>query len=55
MNNFLSNEKRNTDYFKKTPYFKPTSQISKYTEEQQKYQTIFSLQHSQITQKNSNN
>ena len=51
MNSFLSNEKRNTDYFTKTPYFKPTSQISKYTEEQHKFQTIFSLQHSQITQK----
>ena len=51
MNNFLSNEKPNTDYFTETPYLKPTSQISKYTEEQQKLQTIFSLQHSQITQK----
>ena len=49
MNSFLSNEKRNTDYFTKTPYFKPTSQISKYTEEQQKFQIIFNLKHSQIT------
>ena len=33
INILLSNEKRNTDYFTKTPYFKPTFQISKYTEE----------------------
>ena len=47
----LSNEKRNTDYFIKTPYFKPTFQTSKYTEEQQKFLTMFTFQHSQITQK----
>ena len=51
MINIISNQKRNTDYFKKTPYFKPTFQISKYTEEQQKFLTRFSFQHSQITQK----
>ena len=28
INNIISNEKRNTDYFTKTPYFKPTFQIS---------------------------
>ena len=33
----LSNEKRNTDCFTKTPYFKPTFQISKYTTEQQNF------------------
>ena len=41
----MSNKKRNTDYFTKT--FK----ISHYTEEQQKFQTMFNFQHSQITQK----
>ena len=51
INNILSNEKRNTDYFTKTPYFKPTFQIAKYTEEQQKFLTKFNFQHSQITQK----
>ena len=34
----------------KTPYFKPIFQISKYTEEQQKFLTLFNLQDSQITQ-----
>ena len=29
--NILSNEKRNTDYFTKTPYFKPTFNITNYT------------------------
>ena len=29
INNILSNEKRNTDFFTKTSYFKPTFQISK--------------------------
>ena len=46
-----SNEKRNTDCFTKTPYFKSTFQLSKYTEEQQKFLTMFNLQHSQLTQK----
>ena len=50
-NNILRNEKRNKDYFTKTPYFKPLFQISKYTEEQQKFLTRFNFQHSQITQK----
>ena len=31
----MSNEKQNTDYFTKTPYFKPTFQTLKYTEEEQ--------------------
>ena len=36
INNLISNEKRNTDYFTKTPYFKPTFKISPYTEQQEK-------------------
>ena len=51
INNIISNEKRNTDYFTKTPYFKPTFKISHYTEEQQKFLTMFNFEHSQITQK----
>ena len=51
INNIISNKKRNTDYFTKTPYFKPTFKISHYTEEQQKFLTMFNFQHSQITQK----
>ena len=35
--NIISNEKINTDYFTKTPYFKPTFKISHYTEEQQSF------------------
>ena len=50
INNIISNKKRNTDYFTKTPYFKPTFKISGYTEEQQKIITLFNFQHSQITQ-----
>ena len=50
-NDILSIEIRNTDYFTKTPYFKPTFQISNYPEEQQKFLTMFNFQHSQITQK----
>ena len=50
INNIISNEKRNTDYFTKTPYFKPTVNITNYTEEQQKFLTMFNFQHSQITQ-----
>ena len=46
----LSNEKRNTDYFTKTPYFKPTFNITNYTKEQQTFLTMFNFQHSQITQ-----
>ena len=45
-----SNEKRNTDYFTKTPYFKPTLNITSYTEDQQKFLTMFIFQHSHITQ-----
>ena len=43
-------KRRKTDYFTKTPYFKPTFKISHYTEEQQKFLTMFNFQHSQITQ-----
>ena len=50
INNIISNEKRNTDYFTKTPYFKTTFKISHYKEERQKVLTMFSFQHSQITQ-----
>ena len=50
INNIISN-KKNTDYFTKTPYFKPTFKISHYTEEQQKFLTMFNFQHSQKTQK----
>ena len=54
INDIISNEKRNIDYFTKTTYFKPTFYISKYTEEQQKFLTMFNFQHSQITQKKLN-
>ena len=50
INRIISNEKRNTDYFTKTPYFKPTFKISHYTEQQQKLLTMFNFQHSQLTQ-----
>ena len=50
INNIVSNEKRNTDYFTKTPYFKPTFNITNYTKEQQKFLTMFNFEHSQITQ-----
>ena len=50
INNIVSNEKRNTDYFTKTPYFKPTFKITNYTKEQQKFLTVFKFEHSQITQ-----
>ena len=36
--------------FTKTPYFKPTFNITNYTEDQQKFLTMFNFQHSQITQ-----
>ena len=49
INNIVSNEKRNTDYFTKTPYFKPTFSITIYTKEQQKFLTMFNFEHSQIT------
>ena len=51
INKILSTEKRNTDKFTKTVYSKPTFEISKYTEEQQKSLTMFIFQHSQIIQK----
>ena len=41
INNIISNEKKNTDFFSKTPYFKPTFNISHYTEEQQNFLTMF--------------
>ena len=50
INNIINNEKKNSDYFTKTPYFKPTFIITNYTKEQQKFLTIFYFQHSQITQ-----
>ena len=50
INNIISNEKRNTDSFTETPYFKPTFNITNYTKEQQKFLTMFNFQHSQITQ-----
>ena len=50
INNIISNEKRNKDYFTKTPYFKPLFNITNYTEDEQKFLTIFNFQHSQITQ-----
>ena len=50
INNKISNEKRNTDYFTKTPYFKPIFDITNYTKDQKKFLTMFNFQHSQITQ-----
>ena len=50
INNIISNEKRNTDYFTKTPSFKTTFIITNYTKEQQKFLTMFNFEHSQITQ-----
>ena len=50
INNIISNEKRNTDYFTKAPYFKPTFNITNYTKKQQKFLTMFNFEHSQITQ-----
>ena len=41
INNIRSNGKRNTGYFTKSPYFKSTFKISHYTEEQQKFLTMF--------------
>ena len=50
INNIISNEKRNTAYFTKVSYFKPTFDITNYTKDQQKFLTMFNFQHSQITQ-----
>ena len=50
INNIISKENRNTDYLTKTPYFKPTFNITHYTKEQQKFLTMFNFEHSQITQ-----
>ena len=49
VNNIISNEKRNTDYFTQTPCFKPTFNITNYTKEQQKFLTMFYFELSQIT------
>ena len=51
INNLLSNEKRNAGYFLKTSYYKPTFEISKFTEEQQLFLKTFNFQYSQITKK----
>ena len=37
INNIISNKKRNTEYFTKTPYFKPTFKITDFKEDQQKF------------------
>ena len=50
INNIIRNEKRSTDYFTKTPYFKPTFNITNYAKEQQTVLTMFNFEHSQITQ-----
>ena len=50
MNNMISNEKRNTDFFTKPPYFKPTFEKIHDTEQQQKFLVILNFQHSQLTQ-----
>ena len=47
INNIISNEKRNTDYFTKIPYFKPIFNITNYTKEKQNFLTMFNFQHSQ--------
>ena len=49
INNIISSEKRSTDYFTKTPYFKPTFNITNYAKEQQTFLTMFNFEHSQIT------
>ena len=41
INNITSDNKRNTDYFTKTPYFKPTFQISKHTNKNSTQFSIF--------------
>ena len=50
INHIITKEKRNTDYFTKTPYFKLTFNITNYTKEQQKFLTMFNFEHSQITE-----
>ena len=45
INNKISNEKRNSDCFTKTTYFKSTFKISHYTEQQQKFLIMFNFQH----------
>ena len=43
INNIISDNKRTTDYFTKTFYFKSTFQITKYTKKQQKTLTMFNF------------
>ena len=50
INKIRSKEKRNTDYFTKTPDFQPIFNITNYTKEQQKFLTMFNFEHSQVTQ-----
>ena len=45
---FKTNSTRNTDYLRKTPYFKPKIKILKLTNKQQKFFKIFNFQRSQI-------
>ena len=49
-NNIIKSKKRSTDYFTKTPYFKPTFNITSYAKERQTFLTMFNFEHSQITQ-----
>ena len=50
LNDIKNNSQRNADYFRKTHFFEATFQISKYTNEQQKFLILFSLQHSQLNE-----
>ena len=50
INNIINSKTRSTDYFTKTPYFKPTFNITNYAKEQQTFLTMFNFEHSQITQ-----
>ena len=50
INNITNDFKRNTEFLTKTPYCKPTFRISKNTNEQQKFLTMFNFQHSHINQ-----
>ena len=50
INNIISNEKKKHRLLHKTPYFKPTFNITNYTKEQQKFLTMFNFDYSQITQ-----
>ena len=50
INNIITSKKRSTNYFTKTPYFKPRFNITNYAKEQQTFLTMFNFEHSQITQ-----